>query len=680
LVVSGVDFLIQNYFRGGKLHESESLLQLQEYHQKLTKEVEKLRNVRRLRDKTPRICYFQLTCPHKEQIDFTFIAPGICNIFDCSEDYEDKSIKTVFKKLGQEEVTRLEELIDKACSTGNMLTFVTELDDGRSIRLRGRPRLCEDKGQLIDGYLYTYSSEGEAKKTQVHLTKHLALGIEQSNDAFILMNLEGGIIYRNTAASKILDLAGGSPSGQDYNCSILSEPHEGKVEDQKIFDFDNSIVDGPTFGKLWDGALQGEVFREKVTRQLPSGEEIVLIQSIAPVFGNEGNLTCLLAVAHDITEQSDLEARLYKSVRMEAIGNLSAGIAHDFNNVLTAILCQAATASEACSEDSESGRLYGRIMAAGQRAADLVDQIIVFGGNVESEAHSLLISPLIRDAVKLTKTWARDGIEFIEKLDPKLAVMADSTHIHQIVTNLCSNAVKAIEESPASEFVGTVSITSELTDGDMVKITISDTGCGMDARLQKQALEPFFTTRKAGRGTGIGLSVVQDLVTLHGGFFDIESTLGEGTTINITFPATEHLFEEASPPTSPLPVRGRERILVVDDEDHVLEAVSNGLRKFGYHVTTFLSPVEALEWDGLKEVDLVLSDLTMPEMSGHAFLDSVSELWPHIPLILCSGYNDKTGSRVFIRKPFTPGKLAAFIRQHLDEKSANYCKAARGNQ
>ena len=632
------------------MQESSKFVEVQEYHKKLIAEVEDLRKVKRLRDQMPRICHFQLACSDDGQVYFTFIAPGICDIFGCSEDDEDKSVESVLKRLGAEEVIRFKKLVIDECSSENIFTFVTELDDNQSLRFRGRPRLCHHKGQLVDGYLYLYDSSSSQKKTQIHLTRHLALGIEQSNDAFILMNLDGGIIYANKAASKVF----------------------GSSDKSTIFDFDSLVIEGTTFRELWSDALDGKTFRDQVTRQLPSGERIVLVQSVAPVFGNEGNLASLLAVCHDITEQSELEERVYKSVRMEAIGNLSAGIAHDFNNVLTAIMCRAATAKEACEPHSDSAVSYGKIIAAGHRASDLVDQILVFGGNVEAEACSLLLSPLIKESVKIVKTWADTDITFIEKLEAALAINANPTHLHQIITNLCSNAVKAIEdvagEKPDSmRDGGVVTISTEQVDG-MVKISVSDTGCGMDEELQRNALEPSFTTRKRGQGTGIGLAVVQDLVTLYGGTLHIKSIPGEGTSISIKFPLTDFTPDDISHPTVAASIKGNERILIVDDEHDVLEAVSSGLEKFGYDVTSFTSPAEALQWNGLEDVHLVVSDLTMSEMNGRSFLKSVSELCPDKLAILCSGYDEESHNHVFLRKPFTPRKLAAVIRTQLDVK------------
>ncbi|MBU1138938.1 MAG: response regulator, partial [Proteobacteria bacterium] len=359
-----------------------------------------------------------------------------------------------------------------------------------------------------------------------------------------------------------------------------------------------------------------------------------------------------IQIAIDITEQKLLEEELFQVHKMEAIGTLAGGIAHDFNNILTAIIGYTELAIAEAEDNDSITETLAHVLQASQRATGLVKQILTFSR--KGDYDSKVVNPylIVKESLHLIRASLPTTIAIEEHIDREsCSILADSTKLHQIVVNLCTNALHAMEEE-----TGTLKVTlarKELNSDDVlghpgvspgpfIELSVSDTGCGMDQQTQRRIFEPYFTTKETGKGTGLGLSVVLGLVQGYGGIITVESELGKGTTFRVYFQA---ISEKMKVPVTaehvkPLPT-GTERILTVDDESTIVALHKAMLSSLGYTVTMKTSSEEALAalQADPKSFDLLITDQTMPALSGAKLAEEVLRLRPDIPIILCTGYS-----------------------------------------
>ena len=387
-------------------------------------------------------------------------------------------------------------------------------------------------------------------------------------------------------------------------------------------------------------------------------------------------------------EKDELEQRLRQAGKMESIGTLAGGIAHDFNNILAAIFGY----TELSLADSEPGTLVHSslrsIMEAARRARDLVGHILTFSRQSEHELMPVDVSPIVREVAKFIRASLPTSIEIRQKVKGAPMIMADPTQIHQVVMNLCTNAAQAMsgKDGVLAIELETVELDDEfvnrhpgLKPGAHVKLTISDTGLGISPELLERIFDPFFTTKERGEGTGMGLSVVHGIVKSHGGIINVFSRLGEGTAFNVFFPAIERRSTLEARPEKAL-VRGTERILFVDDEEPLVHLGVTMLGSLGYEVTGVTSSSEALARFRAEpdQYDLVITDLTMPRLSGDRLATELLRLRPDIPIILSTGFSatiDESsaiamGIRAFVKKPILIRQIADTIRTILDGRKA----------
>jgi len=409
----------------------------------------------------------------------------------------------------------------------------------------------------------------------------------------------------------------------------------------------------------------------------------------------KGNVTGIIGVTRDITarlkaeeEKKKLEAQLQLVQRMEALGTLAGGIAHDFNNILSAVI----GFSEIALSEIEPGTLLhdniGEILKAGQRARDLVRQILAFSRQAEQERMSLDLIPIITEVLKLLRATLPATIEINQRIDWNLKpVIANPTEIHQIVMNLCTNAGHAMrqhggvlgielsiaEPNPAFTINGL-----EITPDSFIRLTVSDTGDGIDPEIAKRIFEPFFTTKKIGEGTGMGLSVVHGIVKSLGGDIRVKSELGQGSAFEVYLPVSNREeFQIAISDEGP--IGGNERILFVDDEPALINIGQQMLERLGYEVVCCMDSLEALKLfrEESDRFDLVITDMTMPGVTGDELAGEVMRIKPGIPVILCTGFSERIkenkardlGICGFLMKPLLMKSVARAIRQALDERS-----------
>ena len=389
--------------------------------------------------------------------------------------------------------------------------------------------------------------------------------------------------------------------------------------------------------------------------------------------------------AHE--ELQKTQKQLIQTQKMESIGTLAGGIAHDFNNLLVPILGFTELALSALPHGSKNYENLSQVLNAGEKARDLVSQILAFSRQTEEEQRPIQLAPIIKEALKLLRATFPTTIEIRQNIAPETGVVnADPTQIHQILMNLCTNAKHAMPKGGLLEIsMVNVDLNEEfcaqhegLTAGTHVRLSVRDTGCGMNRETLERIFDPFFTTKAIGEGTGMGLSVVHGIVRSHGGNISVYSEPGIGTSFHIYLPVVESIAE-ARPETAE-PVRGgTESILFVDDDAIVAEIGSETLKRLGYRVATRTSSIEALELFRAKpgEFDLVVTDYTMPNMTGADLTVEILRIRPDIPVILCTGFSHAItqekacalGIKEFVMKPIVGAELGRTVRRVLDKTS-----------
>ncbi|MFZ5775233.1 MAG: ATP-binding protein [Thermodesulfobacteriota bacterium] len=397
-----------------------------------------------------------------------------------------------------------------------------------------------------------------------------------------------------------------------------------------------------------------------------------------------------LAAANDtltreMQERKRVEAELRQAQKLRAIGTLAGGIAHDFNNILSAILGYTQLALAESQAAPTCNDYLKEVFTAGLRAKDLVAQILTFSRKGEQEMRSLEIQPIIKEALKLLRASLPANIEISQDIAPQCgAVLADPTQIHQVIMNLCTNAWHAMQQQGGTLRISLAeappsSLPGGLPSGDYLRLTVEDTGCGMDAATLERIFEPYFTTKESGKGTGLGLAVTHGIVRGHGGQISVTSTVGKGSTFSVFLPLHKQLLPESQPTQEHEVQGGHERVLVVDDEPEIAELLALFLEKHGYQVTALHDSIAAWEWfhanpDG---VDLVITDMAMPRLTGLDLSRRLLEKRPALPIILCTGYSEvineasakQHGLSAFFLKPFEELDLVSLVRRVLDGSS-----------
>ena len=374
-------------------------------------------------------------------------------------------------------------------------------------------------------------------------------------------------------------------------------------------------------------------------------------------------------------------AELQQAQKLEAIGTLAGGIAHDFNNILSAILGYTEMAKGDLPADSQAVRDLEKVVKAGNRAADLVKQLLTFSRQGEQELRPVQIHYIIKEALKLLHASIPSTIEIRQDIDSSCApILADPTQIHQILLNLCTNAKHAMLEKGGILSVSLSQIEVPeaglgIKGGTYLTLRVSDTGYGMDRDTMAKIFDPFFTTKARGEGTGLGLAVVHGIVTKLGGQITVASEPDKGTVFQLYFPVVN--IEEPVNQEDSAQVRGgKERILVVDDEAELAEMVQRMLADIGYDAIAFTDSVEALhEFIGNADgYDLVITDMTMPLITGAELARRILAVKPGLPIILCTGFSEimdekkakEMGIREYIMKPVIKSELTKIVRTVLD--------------
>jgi two-component system, cell cycle sensor histidine kinase and response regulator CckA len=432
--------------------------------------------------------------------------------------------------------------------------------------------------------------------------------------------------------------------------------------------------------------ISGKLIRKKGS---PLHAEI----SIALIRNRRNEICGFRGLIRDVTyrmrhekEKRELETRLQQAHKMEAIGTLAGGIAHDFNNILSAILGYTELSLAQAPSDLPIKDHLAKVLKAGERARDLVKQILTFSRQEQQELVPVQINSILKEALKLLRASLPATIEIQQQINSNATVMADPTQIHQILMNLCTNASHAMEEKGGILKVILADTTLSasraarmpgMIPGAYLKISVCDTGEGIPPAALERIFDPFYTTKAQGKGTGMGLAVVHGIVKGHGGLITVDSQLNQGTTFDVFLPIVNTArSDEHKPPNLPLP-RGSETVLYVDDELFQIEIGKEALERLGYKVVAHANSTKALELfrESPMAFDLVITDMTMPDLTGDQLATEMMRIRRDIPIIICTGYSERLseesaeamGIRGFILKPILIRDMAVTIRRILDQ-------------
>ncbi len=421
------------------------------------------------------------------------------------------------------------------------------------------------------------------------------------------------------------------------------------------------------------------------------GHEFWIFLDARYEYDRDGKPSGATVVAHDITDRKKaeeeklrLEDQLQQAQKMEAVGTLAGGIAHDFNNILSVIIGYTELILMNGNVDSEVKQNLKEIFNASKHARDMVKQILAFSRQSKHERKPIQVRHIIKEALKMLRASLPATIKIQQKMEKNTGVIeADPTQFHQVLMNLCTNAAHAMHEKDGVLEISLSNIDwdqnaaarpAELKPGPYLKLSVRDTGDGINPDAQDQIFEPYFTTKEKGEGTGLGLAVVQGIIKSHNGAVTVESTVGQGSTFNVYLPIIQRNVATDEVVSAPLPM-GQERILLVDDEQPLVEIGKQMLERLGYTVAARTSSVEALELFKAQpgRFDLVITDIVMPNMTGETLAKKLMDIRADIPVILCTGYSEKftrqqasqMGVRSFLMKPLLMQDLANTVRQAL---------------
>lgn len=523
----------------------------------------------------------------------------------------------------------------------------------------------DEEGRFLQTYC-VFEDISIRKQVEENL-RRLMSAIEHTTEAIIITDIEGEIQYVNPAFEQVSGYCASEVIGQNPRFLKSGEQDEAFYHD------------------LWQSILNGETWRGRMTNRRKDGTFYVEEAVISPVLNDAGVGTNFVAVKRDITSEIRMEEKLHQAQKMEAIGTLAGGIAHDFNNILFPIIGMSELMLEDYQPGSPEYENIEEIYRAGKRASELVKQILAFSRQSSGKKLPSRIQQIIKEVIKLIRSTIPSNISISYQVQPDCGfVMADPVQIHQIAMNLITNAYHALENDGGSISIhlkeihleGEALIGRQIAPGRYALLTVSDTGSGIDPSVRDKIFEPYFTTKAQDKGTGLGLSTVYGIVNQHKGDIIVYSEVGKGTTFNVYLPLMPRVDASESAESTQSLETGNERIFLVDDDAAIALIEKQMLERLGYQVTSRVSSLEALEaFKAAPEAyDLVISDMTMPGLTGTQLAMAMMVIRKDIPVIICTGFSEQIdpekaeamGINGFLMKPVVLGEMAQMVRTVLN--------------
>lgn len=500
-----------------------------------------------------------------------------------------------------------------------------------------------------------------------HEQAQLSMAINQSGDAIVITDKKGIILYVNPAFEKITGYSRNEAIGQNSNM-LKSGKH-----------------DSAFYKMIWDCLADGKTWKGELINKKKDGTYVIEQTSISPIFNSLGNIENYVAVQHDVTEQQTTEKQLIQAQKMESVGRLAGGVAHDFNNMLSVIIGYAELTLSQLNKTEPIFNSIKEILKAADRSADIVRQLLAFSRKQIISPKIIDMNQVIKDITNMLQRLIGEDIELVLIPGEDLwMVMLDPSQIDQIGANLVVNSRDAMPNG-GQITIETANITLDdtycqqhpgLTPGEFVRVTVSDSGTGMDQETLSHIFEPFYTTKAIHHGTGLGLATVYGIVKQNNGYIKVYSEPGKGATFKLYFPRCKTFAKKTPKSVDATFPSGSENILLVEDDIMVRNLTSKMLKTMGYTVTSAENPIEAISIFKQNEhpIHLLLTDVIMPGMNGNELKNKIEAICPSIKTLFFSGYTADVIARHgvidsninFIEKPFTKINLAKKIREVLE--------------
>lgn len=515
---------------------------------------------------------------------------------------------------------------------------------------------------------YSFNGARAERVGRKYSHARLATVVEQASDAILIADPSGIIEYVNPAFERVTGYSREDVIGRN------SRMFNGRDTKSALFE------------NMWDTIKRGVVWKGALDNKRKDGTTYQVELTVSPVFGASGKIVSYSALMRDITQEMELETRLRQAEKMEAIGQLASGVAHDFNNVLTAILGHVSLLSAAVRDDAgPSGALADgieQIERAARQGAALTRQLLNFNRKRPTHLEPVQPDRVLRDTERMLRRLIAQNISLDLRPTPNLdAVLADVCQLEQIILNLALNArdampdggVLTISTERANLDESYAAVHHDAATGPHVLIRVRDTGAGMPPDVLAHIFEPFFTTKSPGKGTGLGLATVYGIVQRFGGHITVQSSPGEGTEFRVYLPSTTRSSKETQTPTDPeTRPRGSETVLVCEDDEVIRELQCEILERHGYRVLSAADGESAAGLVANADIDLLLTDVMMPGISGAVLADRLRASQPNLKVLFVSGYPDDAPNRAnqtipLLPKPFTAPDLLTHVRQAIGE-------------
>lgn len=559
--------------------------------------------------------------------------------------------------------------VEELRRTGKVLTREYEMlkSGGGRFRVEARFTLLSSREESRDNVLFIFQ---DISRRHESIRRLMLLGraLDQAMDGVAVTDLSGRVIFANRAWAQ------------------MHQWPENEVEGSHLSDFTSPEAFSDDMAPFLEKLAREGRAEALVRHETRAGMEILTRMSSSIVEGEAGEgVLAWVITAHDLSEETKMQDQLRKAQKLEAIGTLSAGIAHDFNNILCSIIGYADLVLPRLTPGSPLHGNVKAILNAGNRAKDLVQQMLSSTRRTEKGLAVIEMQPIVKEVVKFIRSGLPATIEIETNLQTRARIKADPTQVHQVVMNLCTNAGHAMAEKGGVLSVDLVEVAiseekaraKNIEPGRYVSLIVADTGMGIDPNLLERIFDPYFTTKEVGQGTGLGLAIVRGIVEGVNGSISVESEAGRGTSFTVLFRIEKGGgTAPAAVEAVPMP-RGSESILFVDDDPLIAALIRQTFSGLGYRVQAETDPLKALKafTEKPEAYDMVITDMTMPHLTGDELALRVMAIRPSVPVVICTGYQDRVASddlvamgiKEFVFKPLDLHHFSNLVRRLLDE-------------